>query len=37
MGYEPHPTNSPGPVMAPFDEASLERVRQLPPLYTDVD
>ena len=36
VGYQPHPTNSEGPVMEPFDENSLERVRRSPKLYRDV-
>lgn len=36
VGYQPHPTNSEGPVMEPFDESSLGRVRRLPKLYRDV-
>jgi len=36
VGYQPHPTNSAGPVMEPFDESSLERVRRSPKLYRDV-
>ena len=36
VGYQPHPTNSEGPVMEPFDESSLERVRRSPKLYRDV-
>ena len=36
VGYQSHPTNSEGPAMEPFNESSLERVRQLPKLYRDV-
>ncbi|MEE3197457.1 MAG: gluconate 2-dehydrogenase subunit 3 family protein [Pseudomonadota bacterium] len=36
VGYQPHPTNSEGPVMEPFEESSLERVRRSPKLYRDV-
>lgn len=36
IGYEPHPTLSSGPVMEPFDEKLLDRIRQLPSLFKDV-
>ena len=35
VGYEPHPTNGPGPHMKPFDEASLAKVRQMPKFYRE--
>ena len=37
IGYEPHPTNTLGPMMTPFDANSLSRVRELPPLYKEVE
>jgi hypothetical protein len=36
LGYEPHPTNSQGPQMEPFDEALLGRVREMAQLYKEV-
>ena len=33
IGYEPYPTNSAGPRMKPFDESSLERIKDIPPFY----
>jgi hypothetical protein len=37
LGYEPYPTIEAGPVMDPFDPATLDRVRRLPRLYVEVD
>ena len=37
LGYEPYPTIEAGPVMEPFDPATLDRVRRLPRLYVEVD
>ncbi len=36
IGYDPHPTNTLGPTMTPFDPESLARVRELAPLYKEV-
>lgn len=36
IGYEPYPTGEAGPVMDPFDEAALDRVRSMPPSYREV-
>jgi Gluconate 2-dehydrogenase subunit 3 len=36
IGYEPHPTLSSGPLMEPFDEKILDRVRKLPTIFKDV-
>jgi hypothetical protein len=36
IGYEPHPTLSSGPLMEPFDEKLLDRVRMLPTLFKDI-
>ena len=36
IGYEPYPTGTPGPVMEPFDERLLERVKNLPSMYTKI-
>ena len=36
LGYDPYPTSSAGPHMAPFDPALLRRVRALPRLYRKV-
>lgn len=36
LGYEPYPTNAPGPEMEPFDEALLNRVRSMPKGYKEV-
>ena len=33
IGYEPYPTLSAGPEMEPFDEAMLDRVKQMSPFY----
>lgn len=35
IGYEPYPTLQAGPEMEPFNEGLLERVKQLPPFYTN--
>lgn len=34
--YEPHPTGTSGPKMEPFDEKLLDRVKNLPPMYTKI-
>ena len=36
IGYEPYPTSSAGPQMEPFDEAMLDRVKQMSSLYIRV-
>jgi len=36
LGYEPYPTSAPGPSMAPFSTALLERVRAMPRRYRAV-
>lgn len=36
IGYEPHPTGTLGPTMEPFDENLLNRVKDLPPMYTKI-
>lgn len=36
IGYEPHPTGTLGPKMEPFDESLLNRVKNLPPMYTKI-
>lgn len=36
LGYEPYPTNAPGPSMAPFSPAMLQRVRSMPQRYRTV-
>ena len=36
IGYEPYPTMSAGPKMKPFDEAMLERVKQMSSIYFKV-
>lgn len=36
IGYEPHPTLSSGPLMEPFDEKLLDRVRMLPTIFKDI-
>ncbi len=36
IGYEPYPTMSAGPKMDPFDEALLDRVKQMTALYLNV-
>lgn len=36
IGYEPHPTGTAGPKMEPFDEKLLDRVKNLPPMYTKI-
>ena len=36
IGYEPYPTLSTGPEMEPFDEAILERVKQMSSFYLNV-
>lgn len=36
IGYEPHPTLSSGPLMEPFDEKLLDRVRMLPAIFKDI-
>ncbi len=34
--YEPHPTGTLGPKMKPFDEKLLDRVKNIPPMYTKI-
>jgi hypothetical protein len=36
IGYEPHPTMSAGPLMEPFDEKLLDRMRTLPALFKNI-
>ena len=36
IGYEQYPTISAGPEMEPFDEAMLDRVKQMSSLYIKV-
>jgi hypothetical protein len=36
IGYEPHPTQTLGPNMEPFDPGILNRVKQMPPFYTKI-
>jgi hypothetical protein len=36
LGYEPYPTSAPGPHMAPFTPALLQRIRAMPPRYRTV-
>ena len=36
IGYELHHTLSPGPLMEPFDEKLLDRVRMLPTIFKDI-
>ena len=36
IGYEPHPTGTAGPKMEPFDESLLNRVKNLPQMYTKI-
>ena len=36
IGYEPYPTMAAGPEMEPFDEAMLDRVKQMTSLYIKV-
>jgi len=36
IGYEPHPTNSSGPLMEAFDERLLDRVRTLPTIFKNI-
>jgi hypothetical protein len=36
LGYEPYPTNGPGPSMASFDPATLDRVRSMRRLWREV-
>lgn len=36
IGYEPHPTGTLGPTMETFDENLLNRVKNLPILYTKI-
>ena len=36
IGYEPHPTLSSGPMMEPFDEKLLERVRSIPNKFENI-
>ena len=36
IGYDPYPTNAPGPHMEPFDQALLNRVRAMSPLFKEV-
>jgi hypothetical protein len=35
LGYEPYPTNAPGPSMDPFDPAMLDRVRSMSRLWRE--
>jgi hypothetical protein len=37
IGYEPYPTLSAGPEMDPFDDRLLERVKELSPLFIDIE
>ena len=37
IGYEPYPTLSAGPKMAPFDPDLLERVKNVSPFYIDLN
>ena len=34
--YEPHPTGTAGPKMDPFNEKLLDRVKNIPPMYTKI-
>jgi hypothetical protein len=36
IGYEPHPTNAPGPTIVAFDESVLAEVRKKPRHYREV-
>jgi hypothetical protein len=36
LGYQPYPTSGPGPVMAPFRPALLDRVKAMPKRYRTV-
>lgn len=36
IGYEPYPTGTLGPTMEPFDENLLNRVKNMPPMYTKI-
>lgn len=36
IGYDPYPTNAPGPHMEPFDQTLLNRVRAMSPLFKEV-
>ena len=36
IGYEPHPTGTKGPIMEPFEESLLDRVKNLPPMYIKI-
>jgi hypothetical protein len=36
LGYEPYPTNSRGPSMAPFSPSMLQRIRAMPRRYRAV-
>lgn len=36
IGYDPYPTNAPGPHMEPFDQTLLDRVRAMAPLFKEV-
>ena len=36
IGYKPYSTGSLGPKMEPFDEKLLDRVKNLPPMYTKI-
>jgi len=34
--YEPYPTGTTGPTMEPFNEKLLDRVKNIPPMYTKI-
>lgn len=36
ISYEPHPTGTTGPEMEPFDEKILDRVKNIPAMYTKI-
>ena len=36
ISYEPHPTGTTGPEMEPFDEQLLDRVKNIPAMYTKI-
>ena len=36
FSYEPHPTGTTGPEMEPFDEQLLDRVKNIPAMYTKI-
>lgn len=37
IGYEPYPTMGAGPQMEPFDPSTLQRVKELPSFYLEID